>query len=279
MATLSLTALRRHLRRRFGVLPWSESVPDLADWFESPRGRALLAEQRLCLEEALQCLFGYHLLQMSVSDRLDLAAESRVSHRFALTPVASKNSQAVVDFANLPLPAESIDVVLLHHVLDYSQNPHQVLRELNRVLIPRGHLVLVGFNPWSRLAAGHWLARLFSPRARWRHRALSMGRILDWLTLLDLEPVEIRQGFYRPLQRTVPGLSWLERWNKRLSLPWGGFYLIVARKDVVAMAPLKPAWPELAPVPGLGVGSAQRHSHTRHRDLSTPSRGRLRLVK
>lgn len=268
MYGMSLQALGQRLRRRFGVLPWRASVPDLSDWFESPQGKALLEEQRRPLAEAMQCLFGYHLLQMSVSARLDLTAESRVSHRFALNPLAAGQTAAVADFESLPLPAESIDVALLHHVLDYSENPHQVLKELNRVLIPRGHVLIIGFNPWSRLAAGHWLARLFSDRPRWRHHSLRLGRILDWLTLLDLEPVEIQQGFYRPLQsRSVARLPWVSRWNKRLSLPWDGFYLIVARKDVVAMTPLKPAWQEVKPAVGL-VGNIR--GNTRRQNSQNP---------
>lgn len=260
MSYQSLGPLRHFWRKHFGVLPEEDSINDMSNWFETPLGEALLTEEGESIEQALQCLFGYHLLQMSVSPRLDLGQTSRISHRFALNPMTgdTPNSRlsALADFTDLPLPEESIDVVLLHHVLDYSQSPHQLLRESARVLIPRGHLVIVGFNPWSVLGTCRWFARFFSRKPRWRHQSLRLGRVLDWLTLLDFEAVDIHQGFYRlPLQHpgAIKHLHWLERWGKRLRLPWGGYYLIVARKERIALTPLKPAWRTLRPVPGLGI--------------------------
>jgi SAM-dependent methyltransferase len=258
MSLRLLLRLRVIMRRHFGVLPLTQSIPELADWFETPLGQALLSEQKEALESSLSCLFGYHLLQLSVSPRLDLTGGSRISHRFALNPESLDGARVagVADFNHLPLPAETIDLVLIHHALDFSQSPHQLLRESVRVLIPRGYVIIVGFNPWSWFGVGRWFGRLFGCKAHWRHQSLRLGRLLDWLTLLDLEPVTVQRGFYRPpLQR--PGLlkylHWLERWGKRLRLPWGGFYLVVARKDIVAMTPLRPAWSDYKVAPGLGV--------------------------
>src|SRR5690606_10094438 len=102
------------------------------------------------LESELQDLFGYHLLQISIDPTLDLTRGSRISHRFSLTPQAKPQgalSPLVSEYHSLPFSSEALDLVLLHHLLDYSQTPHQLLREVSRVLIPRGHLVIVGFNP------------------------------------------------------------------------------------------------------------------------------------
>ena len=258
MSHQPLGPLRQFWQKHFGVLPEEESIRDMANWFETPLGEALLVEEGESIEQALHCLFGYHLLQMSVSPRLDLGHSSRITHRFSLSPLPDINPSlsALCDFTELPLPEESIDVVLLHHVLDYSQSPHQLLRESARVLIPRGHLVILGFNPWSVFGTCRWFARFFSRKPRWRHQSLRLGRILDWLTLLDFESVDIQQGFYRlPLQHphAIKHLHWLERWGKRLRLPWGGYYLVVARKERIALTPLKPAWRALKPVPGLGI--------------------------
>lgn len=252
---LRLTAL---WKKRFGVLPMRESISDLSSWFETPLGRALLAEEQSAIDDGLHCVFGYHLLQLGVSGQLDLLHESRISHRFVMHAQLTENPRlgALVDFNHLPLPGETIDAVLLHHTLDYSQSPHHLLREAARVIIPRGHLIIVGFNPWSMWGFGASLWRLFSARPLWRFQYLRKGRLLDWLTLVDLEPIALYQGFYRPplpQQKAIKYLHWLERWGKRWRLPWGGFYVIVARKDHIALTPLKPAWQEYRPLKGLAV--------------------------
>ncbi len=244
--------------KRFGVLPLRSSLKPVSEWFASPLGKVLLAEEQLLIDEQLRNLFGYHLLQLSVAEQVDLLQSSRISHRFALYSQVSTNPtvSALADFNHLPLPANSIDVVLLHHVLDYSQTPHHMLREAAGVLISSGYLIVVGFNPWSLFGVGRWCARFISKSPQWRHQSLRLGRVLDWLAVLDFEPVTVQQCFYRPPfqhPQAIKYLQWLERWSKRCRLPWGGIYLIVARKDHLAMTPLKPEWQGYAGLRGWGV--------------------------
>lgn len=260
MPLRSIQYIRKFWRKHLGVIPLERAIPQISGWFETPLGSALLSEERQSVDNALHCLFGYHFLQLSISPSLDLGQQSRISHRFALHPVLADNPRlsALADFHQLPLPEESLDVVLLHHTLDFSENPHQLLRESARLLIPRGHLIIVGFNPWSLFGAARWFARFFSRRAHWRHQSLRLGRLVDWLTLLDLDTVDIQQGFYRlPVQnpQLLKHMSGLERWGRKLRLPGGGYYIIQARKERAGMTPLKMAWtaPKPRTVPGLGV--------------------------
>lgn len=248
MSFQPLHAARKWWRRHLGMKPLDEAIPEVSAWFDTELGSALLAAERESLDQVLNCLFGYHLLQLSISPKLDLGEPSRISHRFAMHPhhAANPRLSALADFHQLPLPPESIDVVLLHHTLDFSHHPHQLLREAAQLVISRGHLVIVAFNPWSPFGLVRWFARLFSRKAHWRHQALRAGRMFDWLTLLDFEPVSVHQGFYRwPVQRPrlLKYLQWMEGWGKKLRLPWGGYYVIVARKDRVGVTPLKLSWP------------------------------------
>lgn len=249
-------------KKRFGVLPMRESIADLTLWFETPLGRALLEEEQEAISDSLQCVFGYHLLQLGISGRLDLTTESRISHRFVLHPQREKKLHeaqqigALADFNHLPLAAESIDAVLLHHSLDFSQSPHHLLREATRIIIPKGHVIVVGFNPWSLWGLFASVGRIVNSQPRWRFQYLRLGRLMDWLKLLDMEPVAVYRGFFRPpapQENAIKHLQWFERWGKRLRLPWGGFYLVVARKDHIPLIPIKPAWQQYRPLRGLAV--------------------------
>ncbi|WP_111640860.1 class I SAM-dependent methyltransferase [Marinimicrobium alkaliphilum] len=263
-APRSLTYWQRKWQRRFGVLSPARTVAELDAWLQTPLGQALLKAEQALLAPALRDLFGYHLLQLSISPSLDLSESSRIGHRFALGPRGLNGQSRLAgqaDFHALPLPSESVDLVILHHVLDYSPTPHQLLREAERVLIPHGYLVIIGCNPYSSLGLGGRIAQLFSRSAQWRRQSLGPRRMQDWLTLLDLDLVSLERGFYRPPvnnEKFLNHLQWLDRWGKRLHLPGGGFYQVVARKDVCAMTPLRPAWRDTRVANGLGAAGPLR---------------------
>lgn len=245
------------LPKKSPVKPIEDTIPEMIEWFSGALGQALLADEQQQLHEALQCLFGYFLLELGVDPAFGASASSRVSHCFSLHPLVNAVAQkpsAQADFQQLPLPDRAIDVAVLHHVLDISANPHQLLREAARLIIPRGHLVIIGFNPRSFMGLTRWVMQFFSKRSIWQRQSLQLDRVLDWLKLLDFEPVTIESGFFRPPFASpvvLKHLHWLERWGKKLRLLTGSYYLIVARKDIAGVTPLlKPTWKRYA---GVGV--------------------------
>lgn len=249
----------------------SEARAGLRHWFGQPLGRSLAdCEQRL-VEENLCNLFGYHLLQVGAPQGRDLSTASRIGHRMvlvddclALPPLAGSEGCLGRPEA-LPVAADSIDLLLLPHVLEFTDEPHQVLREAERVLIPEGHVAIVGFSAWSlwglfRLLLG-WRGR-----APWCGRFLSPWRVKDWLSLLGFDTVLLRHMHYRP-PLGHPGLRqrllFLERWGARWWPMLGGGYLLVARKRVATLTPIRPRWrPRRALIPaGLAGPTARKQRH------------------
>ena len=115
-------------------------------WTKTPAGQRLIDSERHMIEQLLPELHGYYLLQYSgVGEKL--LHETTLGHDFYVSE--NGESAARVDFCHLPLRENSMDAVVLHHVLDFTTNPHQCLREAARVVVPNGYLVVVGFNPWS----------------------------------------------------------------------------------------------------------------------------------
>lgn len=221
--------------------------------------------ERGTLDPLVADIFGFHALQVGALSFEGLSA-SRMPHRWYLAEAASHNEPAISPeaFAGggrtvlraepvaLPFPANAIDLVLMPHTLEHTADPHAVLREAERVLVPEGRLVITAFNPvglWGtsrwwhgrrggELASGDWLTP-------WRLR--------DWLRLLNFEVEISRFGCFAPPWAPQP---WhLEtHWSQRVADRWfpmvGGVYALVAVKRVPGVRLL-----------GLG---RQRHRH-RHR--------------
>ncbi len=144
----------------------------------------------------------------------------------------------------LPFDTRSLDLVLLPHTLEFCTDPHQVLREVERVLTPEGYAVILGFNPFSLW--GMW--RLFARRREcipWCGRFLQLLRIKDWLKLLDFELTRGHMLYYRPPLRNqaiMDRLFFLDKVGDRWWPMAGAVYLLVARKHVAGMIPLRPVW-------------------------------------
>ena len=217
-------------------------------WFTHPLGTYIREQERQILDGILPDLFGYHFMQIGTLFGDSLLDSSRIGHRMLVQLEDEGELLLETDMLcasdYLPIASDSMDVVVLPHGLEYSPNPHKLLREIERVLIGEGHLVITGFNPWS--LCGIWRMLLaWRDEPPWSGHFFSYARIKDWFSLLDFELVRIERFFYRPplMNMTLFGkLSFLEKLGKYCWSVFGGVYIIVVRKRVVPLTPVKLIW-------------------------------------
>ena len=213
----------------------AELAESLAAWYGTPAGETLLAMERDASVESLNLHPGFRAMLLQVTDRLELLADGPQLHKFSVTNLPDADCSAVSDFDALPLPSNLIDVVLMHHVLDYCALPHEALKEAARVVAPAGHLVVFGFNPFSWMGLVKWPLRLVSGSHLWRCRMLTPWRVGDWLRLLGFQVEAVRHGAFAPPLQSRRLLAFCQRgenfWRKT-GLPFGTYYMIVARKQV-----------------------------------------------
>ncbi|MEE9160741.1 MAG: methyltransferase domain-containing protein [Gammaproteobacteria bacterium] len=220
----------------------------LQDWFAGEHGTLLLDDERKKLAQQLYVLFGYHILQIGNIGGTYFLDSSKISHKMIANLVPDEQSEQNSGFCcncnNLPVAPDSIDVVVLPHVLEFEANPHQVLRESERVLIGEGHVVILGFNPWSLW--GLWrLLLAWREKPPWQGHYIGLTRIKDWLKLLDFEVIKLERFYFRPPLRSLKLLNKLEFMEQlgRYCWSWfGGVYLLVAKKRVVPLTPIKLQW-------------------------------------
>jgi SAM-dependent methyltransferase len=218
----------------------------LKRWFQTTLGRRLLGEEAAALQQILPHLFGYHLLQIGSIGHGYLLESSRIRHRCVLTLSANticKPYSAVCALPDaLPFAHDSIDVVVLPHILEFEKNPHDILREVERILIPDGHVVILGFNPVSLWGVWRWL---FARRetAPWCGRFLPPSRLKDWLALLGFDLKKQQTFFFAlPFYNDRFKTTLLEKIGSRWADNFGGVYMLVAKKRVATLTPIKPKW-------------------------------------
>ncbi|MFO7603858.1 MAG: methyltransferase domain-containing protein [Gammaproteobacteria bacterium] len=237
---------RRHFHR-CAPSP-AEIWSDLEAWYHTPMGQRLQQLEQQALELVLPNLFGYHLVQIGAIGPADLTASSRISHRVTMAACRPSRSNPTVQFCGasdrLPIASDSVDVVLLPHVLEFSRHPHEVLREVERILVAEGHVVMLSFNPFSLWGAWRLLAT-WNQQLPWCGHFLSSTRLRDWLALLGFETVQQHgYGFMPPWNTShlARRLHWLEQPGQRFVPFAAGSSLVVAKKRVITLTPIRPRW-------------------------------------
>ena len=246
----------------------NSKIIDLTDWLKTPPGKYLLAWEDAQFKEAVSDIFGYHAVQLGLPE-LDSLQANRMPHQWlalqstmvsaavtgdetALTPSSSRPRAALVtDSCALPFAENSLDLVVLPHTLEQSHDPHVSLREVERVLVPEGRVVISGLNPASlwgmRQNRGHFYRRLgyddmFLPESG---EFIGYWRLRDWLRLLSFEVESARFGCYRPAvtnEKWLARFDWMDQAGKRWWPIFGAAYCVVAVKRVRGMRLLEPAW-------------------------------------
>ena len=216
-------------------------------------------------DSAVDDVFGFRAVQVGLPE-VDFLRQNRISYRFTLA--LEPGAAVAADPLQLPLASQSVDLVVLPHVLEGHPNPHDVLREVERVLRPEGQVVISGFNTISL-----WRARqLFASRhngAPWDAKFIGLLRLREWLRVLGFELNGGKFGCYAPPFRNE---VWLKRFAfmEKAGARWwpvtGGIYVVRAVKRVHAMRIVTPAWRQerarrraLAPV-------SQRSHRNRHHE-------------
>lgn len=241
----------------------------MADWLNTPAGQYLRGWEQACLRASVSDVFGFHALQLGLPE-IDVLDANRMPHRWvANNQGLASGTQLALNFSALPFPEQSLDLVVMPHTLELDSDPHGVLREAARVLVPEGRVIICGFNPislwglaqrrsqaYQRLGFGSdFLPQGLSPLGNWRLR--------DWLRLLNLEldTEQSQFGCFRPALRSQ---AWLERFGfmDRLGGRWwpilGAAYLLVAVKRLHGMTLHSPVRAKKPRVAGAPVSVANR---------------------
>jgi len=216
----------------------------LHNWYASPAGQILGKELENKVEQLLPSLFGYYALQVgALCNGVDLLRGSTIGQKTYMT-VSPKQGNVTASPLALPFLQDTLDLIVLPHTLDLSHDPHQVLREAQRVLIPEGHIVLIAFNPMSMMGLCK-LALMGSKRIPWASHFYTARRLKDWLALLDFTVLTTAHvGIRPPIQnlRVQQRLEFLQNMDRYGMSRFGSVQLFIAKKRVLTLTPRPESW-------------------------------------
>jgi SAM-dependent methyltransferase len=231
-------------------------------WLMSPLGAYVSVWEQKQLDRVVADVFGYNAAQIGGLG-LSALAESRIQCRVILNDAPNpsillNDGVSLVlakSFDDLPIADESLDLLVLPHVLEFCSDPHAMLREVDRVLRPEGKLVVTGFNPIS-------LWGLSKPTPR--QQLIGLPRLRDWLKLLSFENEPSLYGCYRPPIKDAALLERFGFFEKAGDRWWpicGAVYMHCAVKKVHNMRLVGPMWKKMGVKPKVRTALAGRVQH------------------
>ena len=212
-----------------------------SNWLDSSNGRGLLQEESDQVARALESVFGDYLVQIGSWGPQDLfLRHSRTRHTVLLGWNQADSPDAMVCADSLGVASDSVDAVLLPHVLETVSDPIAILREVDRILRPEGHIVVLGFNPVSWWGFRHRISRTGYPPETKRH--IPERRMSDWLRLLNFT-ISYASRYYPVVQagRSLAGQQQpvIQKWRN-----WNAFnpgYILVACTELFTLTLVRPS--------------------------------------
>ena len=230
-------------------------------WYATLHGQSTLERVQAVVTHLTADIFGYYALELGVlAGKHSLLHDSRIASQLTLGSMLGESNSMIGVPEQLPIAFSNIDLIIASHVLDCTQQPHQVLREIERVLVPEGHCILIGFNPLSWCG----IRQLLSWRDKPYH-FYSTFRVRDWLSVLGFEVLStVSSGF-------STHRSWLGQLGDKYHLATGSVYIIHAQKKVSNRTPLLTSRkavtvlrPNMVVNPGAGRVTQQERQHADH---------------
>ena len=213
-------------------------------WYKTAPGQLVAAVIDKHMAKISACIFGYVAIEVGHAlSGISLLKQCTIRKKIMLD--RSHNADVRASPTAFPIATDSVDLIVMTHALDFTSQPHEILREMERSLVAEGHLIIIGFNPISFY--GLW--RLFLARTKttpWNANFYSIKRLRDWCGLLGLEEIEIQYAGHLPPFKRLQAwnkMRLLENFLKRFFNRFGGVYILVARKRVARLTPLMDAWP------------------------------------
>ncbi|MGB0847368.1 MAG: class I SAM-dependent methyltransferase [Thiolinea sp.] len=212
-------------------------------WYRSAPGQNAARGVQSEVEGMTGDVFGYYALQLgAMAQQYTLLQESRISNCFTVAPLTTVSADVdlIADPAALPVEFDNVDLVVASHVLDCAASPSQVLREIERVLVPEGHCILIDYNPFSWRGIGLFWKRLRKQDVPVTYTSF---RLRDWFTVLGFEVLEIRTTGFRTRadnKLIFRRIRFLNKVFDRYCQLFGNVRLIHVRKKVSKRIMMKP---------------------------------------
>ncbi len=220
----------------------------LAEWFKSPAALELLKAESHFLARYIDSAWGNHLVQIGGPEDKILRSVSPIKHQIYIELAESSSavkkieSSVIASSDELPLEPDSVDLILLPHVLEFLPNPITLLEQSYLSLKPGGILVILRFN--LRGMGIFWRMQSSLRKLPWKKASIRSQQ--QWMQdLLDLGFSEFESGSMGFNPCGFHHSELVEKMGRWFCEGAGGVSVLLAEKQVLSPLIRDLNWQEL----------------------------------
>lgn len=230
-------------------------------WYQTPRGKLLQQLEAEYLQRSITVSCKQTILQIGGLDWESEFIDCSLYKNFIVLDAkrlgCNKAKKIQAKAYSLPLQNNSVDMIIIPHLLEFDAFRFQTMREVERVLKPEGILVILNFNPWSLWIRYQylWDKRMADS---WGGHFISRSRILDWLKLLNFE-VTVSSEFKLDAVKSTYG-KFITRGQSLTSTAYA-IKAIKRRYNLIPLTPIKSLNPRLIMASSFHASTTQINRH------------------
>ncbi len=210
---------------------------ELVKWYKKPINnpiKKIISDQIPIIKKHLP---GNNVLFIGLSEFSKKFKSEKNLSFIAIDEITS--SDHITESKKLPFEDNSHDVIIIIHALDYTENPYELIREIDRIATDDAKVALIGFNRFS-------LWGLLKPftnasSAPWLMHFHSLYSVREWFKILGYEhSYKETSGFIPIISKNIS--KYLIKINfiqKILAKDFGGIYIFVFNKKIIPLTPVK----------------------------------------
>ncbi|KAF3981632.1 MAG: class I SAM-dependent methyltransferase [Methylococcales symbiont of Hymedesmia sp. n. MRB-2018] len=200
----------------------------LFSFYETPHGKLLQKLECDYLRRSITVSCKQTIMQLGYLGWEYDFIDCSFFQKYSILDIESKGCANAVKIraksCRLPIQSETVDLVIVPHLLEFDANRFQTMREIERVLKAEGEVIFLNFNPlsfWIRLQF-LWDIKMSDS---WLGHFIMRRRISDWLKLLNfeitttseinLDSIKTTSGQFKLSKRTFFSMTYAVRATKR----------------------------------------------------------------
>lgn len=213
-------------------------------WYASAFGQQVLKAEQQQVEQLISDKFGYYVVEFT--DAVShFNVLSPIARKFSLSLMPNKNPQQslTAELTALPFIPDSVDMIIMPHILEFIAEPEHVLEQVWTSLMPNGYVLIMSFNPYSLWGIYRKLKQ--DKKIPYQGSYFSSRKITSMLKSAGFHVDEIVSCSFTLPTMNQQSTQTHNRWLAFAQLAWpssGNVNIILARKRLSGVTPLTIEW-------------------------------------